>query len=681
MTISDAVDDIKREAASIAGTIRDEISELDFNLDSLNAVRDKYNLISQSVLGLNYDRLIVNRSLPPVNPDKLFDQKRIALVDITAIGDVFFPSVPTDNNLSALQELYINLDEDLDRVSVELDNHPPVDPEASAFSATMNQFVVTTVASTNQAGLSRTRDEIAQELGRETFEFFLFTDVPQLYFVVFQQFEGLNTPLTALGRKLGLKTDQISVHVFWFGGINASSSNFAKMRISLDLTAPQIRVASFGDDLAVSSSSRFLELLDRMDAKFNFVSSSLQDSAKLAEILNAVLEDARTFLAQITFGTTVVQDSEVLDDLREGGATDPEIEFSFQRRDDPEFGGANLSANELSTTVFPTTDNQAEIRALGGAFQQDPDTFRYTNRSLNEPEDRRANVVLQAKKLVASIEARAIVIQKPLTTRVSRDQALLSVQSDLEALRSAYDEFLNPTGSQDRVPGTKTTESANNILTRATNLISSLRILDQIKEFPGDPNENLTEILSAIRSIAGSQNIYFSIYRSGVVRDFLAETISVSSVTNFLLADGDPSASQIVVEAPALIANLRESIQTTILDDEESEELYNSVSLQVEEFSAVLRGDAEDDPVGRLFDLPVTLIDSLLPLGFEDDQEQAFKQLRDSFAALRTARSATTRDLSSYASNFSCAFTDAKYLNARLAGDSISGLISELRQT
>jgi len=147
------------------------------------------------------------------------------------------------------------------------------------------------------------------------------------------------------------------------------------------------------------------------------------------------------------------------------------------------------------------------------------------------------------------------------------------------------------------------------------------------------------------------------------------------------LAGGDPSASRIVAEAPALIANLRESVQTTILDDEESEELYNSVSLQVEEFSAVLRGDAEDDPVGRLFELPVNVIDSLLPLGFEDDQEQALRQLRDSFAALRLARSATTRDLSSYASNFSCAFTDAKYLNARLAGDSISGLISELRQT
>jgi len=681
MAISDAVDDIKREAASIADSIRNQIVELDFSLDSLNAIRDKYNLISQSVLGLSYDRLATNRSLPPINPDSLFDQKRIALVDITAVGDVFFPSAPVNSNLAPLQELYLNLDEDLDLVTAELDSHPPEEAETAVFSATMNQFVVTTVASTNQAGLRRTRDEVAQELGRETFEFFLFGGIPQLYFVIFPQFEGLNSSLTVLGRKLKLNNDQISVSVFWFGNINASSFNFSKMRTALALSSSQIRVASFGDDLAVSSSSRFFDLLDRMDAQFNFASSSLEDSDKLVEILNAVLEDARTFLAQLTFGTFVIQDSDVLNDLRNGGASDSGIEFSFQKRDDPEFSGADLAANNLRTIVFPTTDNQAEIRSLGAAFQQDPDTFRFTNRALNEPVDRRAIVVLQAKRLITSIEARKLIIQKPLATSTSRDQALLGVQANLGALRLAYNDFLSPTGSPARVFGTKTTESANNILTRSTNLISSLRILDQIDEFPGDPSEDLIEILTSLQSIAGSQNVYLSIYRSGAVRDFLAETVSISSTTNFLLAGGDPDASQIVEEAPALIPNLREALQTTILDDEESEELYNSVSLQVEEFSAVLRGDADDDPVGRLFDLPVTLIDALLPFGFEDEQEQALRQLRDSFAALRAARTATVRDLITYASNFSCAFTDAKFFNARLAGDSISGLISELRQT
>lgn len=679
--VSDAVDDIKREAASIIDSIRSQIGALDFSLDSLQAIRDKYNLMSQSILGLSYDRLVDIRSLPPIDPDELFDQKRLALVNITAIGDVFFPSTPTDNNLASLQELYLSLDEDLDRVATELDSRPPTDPGVAVFSATMNQFVVTTVSSTSQSGLRRTREEIAQELGRETFELFFFPDVPKRVFVVSSQFEGLNTSLTTLGRKLDLADDQISVSTFWFGNINASSSNFSKMRLSLAFSAAQIRVASFGDDLAVSSSASFFELLDRMDARFNFVSSSLEDSGRLVEILNSVLEDARTFLAQITFGTSVIQDSEVLDDLREGGAADSDIEFSFQQRDDLGFRGANLEANNLRTIVFPTTDNQAEIQALGAAFLQDPDTFRFTNRALNEPEDQRSNVVLQSKRLVASIEARTLVIQNPLTTSTRRDLALLGVKSDLEALRAAYSEFLSPLESPARVPGTKTTESSNNILSRSTNLISSLRILDQIDEFPGDTSEDLLEILGALRSIAGSQNVYLSIYRSGVVRDFLAEAVSVSSVTHFLLANGDPSASQIVRETPALIANLRESIQTTILDDDESEELYDSVSLQIEEFSAVLRGDADDDPVGRLFDLPVTLIDSLLVFPFEEDQEQALRQLKDSFAVLRASRGATTRDLGSYSTNFSCAFTDAKFLNARLAGDSVSGLITALRQT
>lgn len=681
MSVSDAANSIKSEAASIAESLRIQLSTLDFSLDDLNTLLGKYNLMSQSVLGLSYTRLLESRALPPVDPDVLFDQQRASLVDLVSIGDVFFPAAPS-SNLRSLQALYLNLGESLGRVSAELNSHPPTDSAAAVFSAAINRFEVTTVASTAQSGLKRSREDVAQEIGRETFELFSFPDVPQLYFVISPVFEGVNASLTVLGRRLGLRPDQLSVSVFWYGNINASAFNFAKMRTSLALSPAQMRVASFGDDLATSSSSLFLGLLDRMEAEFSFSNSSLEDSSRLLEIVDAMLRDAQTFLAQITFATFVIEDDRVLEDLREGGASDGSIEFSFQRRSDQLFQGANLYANKLKTTVFPTTDNSAQIRAMGKALQQDPDTFRFTNTALNVPEDLRGTVVTASKRLVASLVARQQVLQRPTTSALLRDQALAGIQSDLGSLRAAYEEFLNPTGEDSREAGTKTTETANNLLGRSSNFISALRILDQIDEFPGPVGADLETILGALRSIAGSQNAYLAGYRSGPIRDFLAEAVSISSVTGFLLAGGIPENSQIVVETPELIANLRRAIQEVILDDEESEELYDRVSLQVEEFAAVLRGNEEDDPVGRLFSLPVMVIESLLSSGLlelESEQEQSLTQLRDSFEALETIRSATVRDLEAYSSSFSNAHTDARFFNSRLAGDSVSDLIAELR--
>jgi hypothetical protein len=223
--------------------------------------------------------------------------------------------------------------------------------------------------------------------------------------------------------------------------------------------------------------------------------------------------------------------------------------------------------------------------------------------------------------------------------------------------------------------------------------VNSLRIRDQVDDFPTDIRGNLDGTLAQVVGVLGSLSdtigLYFNTYRSGEVRDFLAAAVSVSSMTNFLLADGDPDASLIVTEVPERIDNLRASIQTNILDDRASEDLFNSVSLQVGALASVLRGTVEDDPVGRLFDLPVSVIDAILPsedapnaysLEMLPTQEAAMRQLRESFALLKTSRSSTNRDLSVLNPNFGCSITDAEFLLARLAGDSVSKLVTELGQ-
>jgi len=693
MSVLEAVNDIKREVASIAASIRADISALDFSTTATLKIRDKYNAITLDVLGSNYDRTAENRSLPPLNPSLLFDQQRIGIVDITTIGDVFLPSILSSNNLVALQEFYVSAGEDLGRVSIALDNHPPREPEDDRFTLTLNQFVSRAIASVNSEGLPKTREEIAKEVGRSSFEVFIFPDLPLVAFLVIPEFISADASVADTAKRLGVRNDQITVRVVWYGTINASTFNFNKMRTNFNLSNPQIRVAAFGDDLALSSSSLFFDLLDRMEAQFASIQSQTSVT-KIAEIFDSIQGDARTFLAQMVFGTTTILSNDILSNLREAGIADSDLETSFQNREDSAFRGVNDIANALRTLVFPAQSNQDERRALGEAFRQSPDTPRFTSLSLNEPNNFREDVVTSAKRLVASIDARKIVVQRPTSSATIVLQAIAGVASDIAALRSSYETFLTPPINTTRLTGTRTTESANNMLTRAANLVKSLRIKDQISDFPtdieGNIEENLVAVLAALDSIANSINSYFDIYRSGEVRDFLASVVSVSSMTNFLLADGDPNSSLIVKELPARIEELRASVQTNILDASDSEDLYSSVSLQVGAFASVLRGNEEDDPVGRLFDLPVSVIDSILPsddapnafsLEMLPSQEAAMRQLRDSFELLRTSRFSTNRDLSIYDPNFGCAITDARFLLARLAGDSVSNLVTELGKT
>ena len=690
MSVQDAINDIKREAASIATTIRSDISALDFSLDSLLAIRVKYNAIMLEVLGQDYDQIVKNRSLPPIDPSGLFDQKRIGLVNITTIGNTFLPSIPASNNLRTLQEFYLSAGENLNTVDSQLTAHPPRREVDDRFTLTLNQFVVQAISRIGPSGLPKTRDEIADEIGRDTFESFVFPDLPGVTFLVIPKFISLNASLSDTAGQLGIRKDQISARIIWYGTINANTSNFNKMRVNFQLSNSQIRVATFGDDLAVSSSSLFDGLLERMAIQIALLPSQ-KGTDKILDVIGVIREDARTFLAQIVFGTTIIISSDILNNLREAGVANSSLESSFQNRDDENFRGVNDTANTLRTLVFPAQSNFEERKTLGEAFQQSPDTPRYTNRSLNTTSDFREDVVSAAKRLVASIDARTLVIQKPESSAAIIEQALGGVASDVAALRSAYETFLSPPTDVTRFTGTRTTESANNILTRSTDLVNSLRIRDQINDFPTDIEEELDETLATVVSVLGSLadtlGLYFNIYRNGEVRDFLAAAVSVSSMTNFLLADGDPNASLIVTELPDKIEKLRVSVQTNILDDPVSKDLFNSVSLQVGAFASVLRGTDEDDPVGRLFDLPVSVIDSILPsedapnafsLEMLPTQEAAMRQLRESFALLKTSRSSTNRDLSILNPNFGCSITDAEFLLARLSGDSVSQLVTAL---
>jgi hypothetical protein len=692
MSVQDAIDDIKREAASIAATIRSEISALDFSLDSLEAIRTKYNAITLDVLGLNYDRTVENRSLPPTDPSALFDQRRIGLADITAIGDTFLPSIPASNNLLTLQEFYLSVGENLDTVGVQLAAHPPRRDVDDRFTLALNQFVVQTISYINASGLPKTHEEIGDEIGRDTFELFVFSDLPGVAFLVVPEFISLDTSMSDTARRLGIRQDQINARIIWYGTINANTSNFSKMRVNFQLSNSQMRVATFGDDLALSSSSLFNGLLEKMESQLALLPSQ-SGINKILEVIRVIQEDARTFLAQMVFGTTTIVSSDILSNLREAGVSDSDLESALQNRDDENFRGVNDKANGLRTLVFPATSNFEERKTLGEAFQQSPDTPSYTNRSLNTTADLRGDVVFAAKRLVASIDARTLVIQKPKSSDAVIEQALGGVASDVAALRSAYETFLSPPTDNTRFTGTRTTESANNILTRSTDLVNSLRIRDQINDFPtdiqGNLDETLAQIVGVLGSLADTIGLYFNTYRGGEVRDFLAAAVSVSSMTNFLLADGDPNASLIVTEVPDRIDDLRVSVQTNILDDPASENLFDSVSLQVGAFASVLRGTVEDDPVGRLFDLPVSVIDSILPsedapnafsLEMLPTQEAAMQQLRESFALLKNSRSSTNRDLSILNPNFGSSVTDAEYLLARLAGNSVSKLVTELGQ-
>jgi hypothetical protein len=694
MSVASAVQQVKEEAGLITATIRDDLSTLNFALDSLVSIKDKYTQLSREILGLTYDQLAELRKLPPVDPDTNFDQVRLGLIEIMALGDIFFPLVPTGNNIKAVQEFYLSAGENLVFVGQRLDDNPPGRPATDTFDLTINKFNVTTTGTRNPDGTLKTRDQIAEEFGSENFEMFLFPQIPQLAFIVAPEFLGANTKLGELSRRLAIPTDQFSLRAVWYGHINPTSTNFSKMKVTLGLTNPQIRSASFGDDLARSNSSVFNLLIDTMEARFNFSGSSLPSPDALVKILDAVQQDALTFLAQATFGTTLIVDRDAVNDAREGGVTSAEMEFALDTRNDINFIGADLNANNLRTTVFPQTSNFEERRTTGFALQQDPDTLRFTNNALNQSTDFRALMVTASKRVVASAASHQIVIGRENVSEAEITQALLGVSVDIAALRSSYNNFLTPPSvDPERVRGSRTAESANNMLSRACNLVESLRIKDQLENFPtdfdGGVDDDLQLVLDGLVSLSSSIENYLSVYRSGEIRDFLAYCVSVASTTNLLLADGEPDSSLIVAELPATIEQFRTSIQEILLDDENSRVLFNSVSIQVGAFVSVLRGNSDNDPVGRLLDLPITVLDALLPsnvegsysIPLENGQEEALVQVRDSFDSLRGTVTATIRDLGVYRANFGCAMNDAEFFVARLAGDSVRNLVTELRQS
>ncbi|KKN72772.1 hypothetical protein LCGC14_0407390 [marine sediment metagenome] len=694
MTVQSAVRGVVEEGTALADQIRENLGSLDLSTTAILALRDKYDTITRKVLGVGYDQLVSQRALPPISPTVLYDQVRLSYTEVTALGAVFVPSAPTQSNLKDLREFYLSADKNLTLVSERIDAHPPGIPETNTFDVTINKFEVVSTNARNPDGTAKTRDQIAAELGIDTFEFFQFPELPELVYVVFPVFLAINKQLDALSKSSDVPKDQMSTRVVWYGTVNPTSENFSKMKVTLGLNNLQIRSASFGDDLARSSSSVFLGLLDAMLARFQFATSSLPSQPELLRILDAVQQDAFRFLAQMTFGTTVLSDTEVVSGAFEAGVTETELEHSLVNRDDQNYTGANLNANELRVTVFPQTSNEVERRALGFLLQQEPDTLRFTSSALNLSPTFRQDVVTASKRVVASLDAHRVIVGRENSSQRDITEALLAVLADIVSLQTAYSTFLTPPDPAPRIAGARTVESTNNTLTRACNLVKSLRIQDQITGFPEDfdfqIDPDLQEVLDGLSALRLLIDEYLGSYRHGNIRDFLASCVSVGSMTNVVLADGEPATSNLVTELPAGIEELRSQIQTVLLSTPEAKVLFNSVSLQVGTFASALRGDSEEDPVGRLLSLPVTVIDALLPsaefpeafsIPLENGQEEALRQIRDSFDVLRRTAISTIRDLGVYGSNYGCAINDARFFVARLSGDSIRNLVTELRKS
>lgn len=694
MTVQSAVRGVVEEGTALADQIREDLGSLDLSTIAILALRDKYDIITRKVLGVGYDQLVSQRALPPISPTDLYDQIRLSYTEVTALGAVFVPSVPTQSNLKDLREFYLSADENLTLVSERIDAHPPGITETDTFDVTINKFEVVSTNARNPDGTAKTRDQIAAELDIDTFEFFQFPELSELVYVVFPVFLAINKQLDALSRASNVPKDQMSTRVVWYNTVNPTSENFSKMKMTLGLNNLQIRSASFGDDLARSSSSIFLGLLGAMRARFLFTTSSLPAPAELLRLMDAVQQDAFRFLAQITFGTTVLSDNDVVTDAFEAGVTEAELEASLVNRDDQNYTGANLNVNNLRTVVFPQRDNAVERRSLGFSLQQEPDTLRFTNNALNLSPTYRQDVVTASKRVVASLDAHRVIIGRENASQLDIEEALFAVFADITNLQSAYSTFLTPPDPDPRVAGARTVESTNNTLTRACNLVKSLRIQDQITGFPEDfdfqIDPDLQEVLDGLSSLRLLIDEYLGSYRHGNIRDFLASCVSVGSMTNVILADGEPATSNLVTELPSGIEELRAQIQTVLLSTPEAEVLFNSVSLQAGAFASVLRGNSEEDPVGKFLSLPVTVLDALLPseefpeafsIPLENGQEEALRQIRDSFDVLRRTAISTIRDLGVYSSNYGCAINDARFFVARLSGDSVRNLVTELRKS
>lgn len=692
MSVDSAIQEIKTEAASIAASIRAELLALNLTLDDQASIRNKYNAVTLDVLGQSYDRTVSLRSMPPVLPSALFDQKRLAFEDMVLIGDLVLPAKSGSGNLSALRELYLSLNEDLSFVDNELLAHPSGSASDDTFTLILNRFLVKQTSTTANGAL-KTSAEIANEVGTANFETFSFFDSPGVLYVVYPKLVATNRSIPSVAKTLLLRPEQLTGLVVWYGSINASVFNFNKMKLDLSMRNAQVRVASFGDDLAVTNSSFFFSALANMEFWMSQVSSQTIVS-KLLEILRSVQQENLSFLSQMAFSTTTIVNTELLNTLREAGVRDSDLETSLTQRDDVAFEGVDETANALRTIVFPSQSNKVERLFIGRAFSQDVNTANFTTPALNVQRNFRAEVLTASKELLAGVESKVALIQRPLLAQARIAQALNEVSGLIENLRVAYATFLDPPQDTDSVVGSKTTETSGATLLRSSDLVRSLAILSQIRNFPTDVegalDSNLAAVLEALESLANSIKLYLDVYRSGRVLDFLANAISVSSMTNLLFSEGDPASNLLIREAPERIEELRSSVTTNILNDPGIEDLYNRVSLQVGALASVLIGNETENPVGRLFDLPVRVINSILPvegvpgafsLDMLPSQQAAFEQLRDSFELLKFSRTATTRDLDTYRINFGSAVVDARTLLAKLSGDSVSALVAALGQS
>ena len=683
MSISSAIDNIKEEGASLSKEVRSGVESLDFSLDSVLVIKEKYNAIGLDTLGQNYDRMVTDRSLPPLNPTKLFDQERLGAVSIIATGEVFLPRQST-NNLVSLQELYLDLGSDLSAAREELANNPPREPSDDRFSILANKYEVRIVSRLKHNGLAKSRADIVTELNTNNFESFVFTENPSLLFIVYPRFIGKNQSLGEFSKAANTTTDNVALRTVWYGSLNTSTSNLNKMRVKYGLNPRQIRVAAFGDDVAAVNTGFFNDLIAQMNTALNAVDPSY-GREKVVRALQKTRDIANIFLAQVSFYTTTIVDSSIVDDLLEAGITTTELELSLSSRTDGNFSGIEAKANALSSIVFPARNNKAERILLASSLSQATKSPNFTTPFLNIPFDYRKILVTEVKKLVASLSSKLLILERTSTLPSVVAQSLATAKVDVQALSNAYSNFISPPASAERVIAVPSMESPCGLLLRSTDVIKSLRIQDQIDNFPTDVNgnleANLVSILDGLSSLTTSIHLYLDEYRVGELRDFLATVISVSSMTNFLLADGNPKRSLIVKERPERINVFKESVQTNILNAHDSVELYRLVSIQIETLWGFLIGNEDTDPVGKLLDLPISMIDSVIDvLSLSASQRAALVQLRESFNVLSNVRISINRDLTAYRASFMSAVADAHFLLSRLSGSAISELVAELGQ-
>jgi len=690
MTLSDTIKKSKQEIGETLKKINNKFSSLDLDTAPLLFTKNKYSLITQEALSKSYEEIVKDKKIPPFNPSKVFDQKRLGLVDISLLGDIFLPSPPNLNNLKEVQNLYSGLGSNIERVEKSLLDNPPVDETSSKFLVTSSRFVISIVAASKANGSPKTKEDIGNELGLSFFEVFTIPEEPQNIFVVYEEFLGEDTPLSAISRKYKIPKDSIVNKVFWFGAINANSKNLFKMRSFIGLPASQIRSATFGDDIGVTNSQFFREKIDEMVRSLNSINNEkLPAISTVLNVLNAVQKEALTFLAEFNFNTSLVQDSFFLDKTRESGISDNELEFSFINRDDVSFKGADLEANSLLSTVWPVANNSKNINLLSTALQQDPDTVRFTNKELNTEPNLRKEVSFEAKELFVRTYVSSLRLSDSVPSETFIKNILLSTALAVSRLNTAYSAFLSPDPPSSRISGTRTLESTNLILLRAADIVKSLRIKDQIQQFPRDfDNEikpELSQILDFLEFLTDAVDNYLAIYKRADIRKFLADSVSVASFNILLFSDGDPINSTFSKDFPGAVQSLALGVESNILSEESVfPETYQSIASTLDSLTNTIRGEINEDLISSLLETPLVFINSiffvepiLVPL--EGDQRPAMEQINSSFMALRRTTPAILRDLGELSSNFRCAFTEAGLFVSRTPSSSLGNLIGTLR--